>query len=423
MRILGTIFLIVSASFNAIAQGKPNSLLITNVVIHTSDGVIKDGVIGVQGEVFTLVGDSKLVKYNASQFAEKINANGAHAWPGFIALNSTIGLREIDAVRATLDFAEVGLIKPHVRSLTAFNTDSKIIPTVRSNGILLVQSTPQGGLVTGASSTFKMSGWNWEDAVVLEDDGIHINWPTADAINKKKKEKDEDLSYENRRMLKKLFSDAKAYGISTAKEKNLILEALQPILEGSSTLFIHANKSRDIQDAILFKNEYNIQKFAIVGCDECGNHISDLKTNNVQVVLSRLHRLPYKPDIAPEAIFELPAKLVNAGLMVALCYSGDMEAMGTRNLPFTAGTAAAYGLSDAEALNLISLNAAKVLGLDSSYGSIEQGKKAVFFLGKENALDMRTAGADRIWIHGVEVDSGNRQKELYEKYKAKYGIE
>lgn len=423
MRILGTIFLIISFSFNTFAQEKTKSFLITNVIIHTSEGIIENGVIGVVGDVFTLVGDSKLVKYDSNQFEDKINANGAHAWPGFIALNSTIGLREIDAVRATRDFAEVGLIKPHVRSLTAFNTDSKIIPTVRSNGVLLVQSTPKGGWVTGTSSTFKMSGWNWEDAVVLEDDGIHINWPTADAINKEKKEKEEDLSHENRRMLKKLFDDAKAYDRETSKEKNLILEALQPVLNGSATLFIHANKSRDIQDAVLFKKEYDIQKFAIVGCDECESHISDLKKNDVQIVLSRLHRLPYKPDIAPEAIFELPAKLVKAGLTVSLCYSGDMEAMGTRNLPFTAGTAAAYGLSDAEALNLISLNAAKIVGLDSSYGSIEQGKKAVFFLGKENALDMRTAGADRIWIHGVEVDSGNRQKELYEKYKAKYDIE
>ena len=108
-----------------------------------------------------------------------IDIKGKQVYPGFIASNSTIGLTEIDAVRATNDFREVGFINPHVRSLIAFNTDSKVLYTVRTNGILVCQATPRGGLISGTSSVMAMEGWNWEDAVYKEDDGIHLNWPRS----------------------------------------------------------------------------------------------------------------------------------------------------------------------------------------------------------------------------------------------------
>lgn len=411
-------------TLNSFSQVVEGSLLLENVVIHTSGGIIEKGVIGIMGDSIVLAADSRLIKFNKAVYEKVENLEGAHAWPGFIALNSTIGLREVDAVRATLDYAEVGLIKPHVRTLTAYNTDSKIIPTVRSNGILLVQASPKAGMISGSSSLFNLEGWNWEDAVVKSDDGIHLNWPSMSyALSKADTSKRDNKENERLHELNVVFRDAIAYQKEPIKEKkNLILEALQPVLDGSSALYIHANKSRDVQDAVYFAKKYGVKRPVIVGCDDCATEIPLLKENNIPVVLSRLHRLPEKPDMHPSEVFELPAKLISAGITVALSYEGDMEAMGTRNLPFTAGTAQAYGLSETEALNLISLNPAKIVGMESKLGSIEAGKKANFFINKGNALDMRTGGADRIFIQGVEVSTDNSQKLLYRTYLNKYKL-
>ena len=76
-----------------------------------------------------------------ARYNRVIEANGRHIYPSFIAPNSTLGLQEIGAVRATQDDAEVGTFKPHVRSIIAFNTDSEVTPTVRSNGVLMGQIT------------------------------------------------------------------------------------------------------------------------------------------------------------------------------------------------------------------------------------------------------------------------------------------
>lgn len=137
------------------AQEKPNKVLIQNAIIHTEDGIIENGVLGIQGDSIVLVADARTVRIDMSSYGKIIQADGKHVFPGFIALNSNVGLVEIESVRATLDYAEVGLLNPNVRSLASFNTDSRIIPTLRSNGILSVQVCPQSGLISGSSSVFE----------------------------------------------------------------------------------------------------------------------------------------------------------------------------------------------------------------------------------------------------------------------------
>ena len=94
-----------------------------------------------------------------------------------------------------------------------------------------------------------------------------------------------------------------------------------------------------------------------------------------------------------------------------------MEAMGTRNLPFTAGTAVAYGLDMEKAIASISLNTSIILGIEKTTGSIEIGKNATFFISNGDALDMRTNNIELSFIKGVPVDLNNHQKELFKKYK------
>ncbi|MFN4233776.1 MAG: amidohydrolase family protein [Bacteroidia bacterium] len=422
------ILYIVLFTINVFAQ-KPasvqqKSVLLTNATVHVGNGkVLNNAYVGFKNGVITSVGEGEV----PTGFDEVINLQGKHVYPGIIAPNTTLGLREIDAVRATLDYAEVGNYNPNVRSQIAYNTDSKIPPTLRFNGVLLAQITPRGGVISGTSSIMELDGWNWEDATLKADDGIHMTWPRmykntgwwAEPGPSEKNNEQEKAVNE----IKSFFKDAKAYSeLLNVKEQNLKFEAMKGVFDGSKRLYITANSAKEILEVIHFKKEFNIPKVVIVGGTDAWLVTEALKENNVPVILNRVHSLPERTDDAIDLPFRLPYLLQKAGVLFCLNHDGDMEVMGTRNLPFNAGTAATYGLSKEEALAAITLNAAKILGIDNMVGSIEVGKHATLFVSLGDALDIKTNILEHAFIRGKKIDLDNHQKQLYEKYKEKYGI-
>ncbi|MGZ4074598.1 MAG: amidohydrolase family protein [Bacteroidia bacterium] len=425
------IFIILSFFTAIISNAQTKSILIMNGTAHLgTDSVIQNSIIGIKNGKIVLVADAKTANFDKAAYDEVVDATGKQIYPGIIAPNSTLGLFEIESVRATLDYREIGTTLPNVRSLIAYNTDSKIIPTVRTNGILLAQVTPRGGLVSGTSSIVALDGWNWEDAAYKVDDGIHINWPKIvsrkfldeDNIYPGPWEKNKDYVKQTED-LKKLFADAKAYNESnTIIEKNLRFEAMRGIFNGTQTLFIHSNNVKEIVEAVNFAKQFQLKRVAIVGGRDSWMVTDLLKENNISVVVSRVHDLPEHPEDDVDLPYKLPYLLQKAGILFCLNNEGDMEEMGTRNMPFYAGTAAAYGLTKEQALRSITLNTAKILGIDKTTGSIEVGKDANIFISTGDALDMRTNNVTLALIRGVSIDLNNDQKALYEKYKKKYGL-
>ena len=408
------------------APEQTKSILLLNGIAHLGTGeVIENSAIAFKKGKITLAADATRIRLDMSKFDTVIYIKGKHVYPGFIAPNSTLGLKEIDQVRATRDFAEVGSVNPNVRSIIAYNTDSKIIPTVRSNGILLAQITPRSGLISGTSSIVELDGWNWEDAVYKMDDGIHLNWPKMFTSHgwwgePKPNEKNE----KNKKQLtglRKLFEDAKAYNeVKIQKEKNLKLEAMRGLFNGSKTLFIHVNNAKEITQAVNFIVDFGIVKTVIVGGSDSWMVTDLLKKNNIAVVLRRIHRLPSRPGDDIDLPYRIPFLLKEAGVLFCLENSGGMEAMGTRNLPFYAGTAASYGLSKEEALMAITSNTAKILGIDKTVGTIEVGKDATLIVSTGDALDVLTNNIEQAYIRGKAIDLNNHQKALYEKFRKKY---
>jgi len=404
------------------------STLISNATLHIgNDSVIVNSFVGIKEGKIVLVADATTAKIDASAYEIKIEASGKHLYPGIIAPNSTLGLREADAVRASNDYDEVSGILPNIRAAIAYNTDSKIIPTIRSNGILLAQITPRGGLVSGTSSIVKLDGWNWEDALYKVDDGVHINWPRMmtrkydedGGLITTEKNKNYDKQTND---LIKLFADAKAYNSSANSEKNIRFEAMNGLFDGTKNLFIHADNIKEITESIIAFKKAGITKIILVGGKDSWLITDFLKENNIPVIVSKVHDLPERAEEDVDLPYKLPYLLNKAGILFCLNNEGGMEAMGARNIPFLAGTAAAYGLTKEQALKSITLNTAKILGIDKTTGSIEVGKDATLFISTGDALDMKSNNVEKAFINGKEIDLNNSQKELYEKYKAKYEL-
>jgi imidazolonepropionase-like amidohydrolase len=407
------------------AKTQTNSILILNATAHLGNGkVIENSAIGFKDGKIVLVADSKLIRLAKDAYDVTIDATGKHVYPGFIAPNSTLGLVEIDAVKSSDDESEIGDMNPHVRSIIAYNADSKVIETVRPNGVLMAQITPRGGRISGTSSIVQLDAWNWNDALIKENDGIHLDFPS---IYRKSSSKFEPGSVSvNKDYIKQVdeisvfLTNSKAYIAATSKERNLIFEATKGLFDGTQTLFIHANAEKQIIGGIQLAKDNGIKKVVIVGGFEAYKSADLLKENGIGVLLRRVHDLPERDDQDVDLPYKMAKILTDKGIVVGLENSGDMESMNTRNLPFLAGTCAAYGLDKEQALQLITSNTAKLLSIDGLCGTLEEGKDATLFISEGDALDMRTNKLTQAFIQGRSINLETHQTLLNKKYKEKY---
>jgi len=410
--------IVILITLNTMAQ-KP--ILFIGGIAHIGNGeVIENSAISIKEGSFDIVADANLIRIDPTAFDTIIKIYGKHIYPSFIVPNTTLGITEIDAVRASRDFNEIGGINPNIRSLIAYNSDSKITKTIRTNGVLIAQVTPRGGLVSGQSSIMLLEGNNWEDAALKVDDGIHINWPNsyyntgwwAEPGEIKENKKYSKKIYE----LERLFSKAKSY-YSSSKIIDLKMESMRGLFNGSKNLYIHANSANEIRDAIKFFENFKVTNMVIVGGEDALKVSNILLEKNIPVILNRVHRLPKSQDSPVDEPYSQAKKLQDKGILFCLSYEGDMEAMGARNIAFTAGTTIAYGLKYEKAVQSITLNTAKILGIDHLVGSIESTKNATFFISSGDALDMRSNNVEKAYINGKEINLNNHQKELFNKYK------
>lgn len=395
---------------------------IEGATAHIGNGqVIDNSLIMFENGKLVFVGSA------SSKIARKgtvINAKGKHVYPGFIAANASLGLAEVDAVRATRDFDETGSMLPHIRSLIAYNAESRVIESMRPNGVLMAQVAPRGGTISGTSSVMQLDAWNWEDAALKVDNGIHMNFPGSLARGRWWLGEDPalkpDKNYpKNKQSIKDYFNKAKLYLTGDQKEKNIPYEALKGLFDGSQQLFIHVSGQREITDAVNMFKDLGVKKMVVVHGNQAHKVADLLIKNNIPVIIDRAHRVPNDEDDDYDLPFRNAKLLTDKGITVAIGMEGQMERMNTRNLPFYAGTYAAYGLGSEEALKLITGNAAKILGIDDIAGTLEVGKDATLFISEGDALDMRTNMISDAWIQGRKISLETHQTKLWKRYDAK----
>jgi imidazolonepropionase-like amidohydrolase len=352
-----------------------------------------------------------------------------------IALDTALGLKEIGAVRATVDEREVGEFTPDVQSWIAVNPDSELLPVARANGVAYFEPVPQGSVVAGQSALVALDGWTIQEMTVRKPLALHVYWPAMelnttprDQARDKSRWKSLDEQAKERaakfRTLDDFFKEAQAYakakdaagkGQADTLTPDPSWEAMLPFVRGERPLVIHADEVRQIKAAVTWAAT-NHWKIILAGGRDAWRVADLLATNQVPVIFGHVFTQPARDTDAYDVHFRAPEVLRRAGVRVAFTVGGEFAASLAKNLPYEAAQAAAFGLPADEAVKGVTLYPAQLAGVADQLGSIEAGKVATLIALDGELLDLR-ANVKRMWIAGKEVSLESRHTRLYEKYR------
>jgi imidazolonepropionase-like amidohydrolase len=420
----------IPAGLLVAAEG--DSFLLRGAAIHTMAGPqIENGSVLVRNGKIMGVGKN----IAAPKDVKIIDAKGLHVYPGLIDAGTEVGLIEIRAVRETLDLTELGLFNPQLVALTAVNPSSEHIPVTRANGVTTVATLPEGQLISGQVSLIHLDGWTTEEMGLSRTAALHLRIPFVQMTVSRNAGGDEDEAAAprpgttilpfatakqnfDRRMaeLNEFFDQARRY--KQAKEAHdpgfrtdLKLEAMIPVLDGSRPVLTTAIREREIRDAIAFADKQKI-KIILSQSTEAYKVIKEIKDRDIPVILGPTLALPLNEDDPYDRPYTTAADLQKAGIRFAI---GSFAASFSRNLPYQAAQAVAFGLPHDDALRAITKNAAEIWGVGDRIGTIEEGKWADLMITDGDPLEARTQ-IRRLFIKGKPVDLDNKHKQLYEKY-------
>jgi imidazolonepropionase-like amidohydrolase len=412
------------------AQGTTDTYAIRNVRIITVTGpVIESGTVVIANGKIAAVGANASVPSGA----KVIDGKGLSVYPGMIDADTEIGLTEIGSVAGSVDTNEIGDNNANIHVDVAIRPDSSHIAVTRVNGITTALTAPRGGLIAGQSAILNLDGWTAREMVLKSPAAMHINWPGGGggrggefggfgqqrSVTELRREQDRQIE-----SLKRILRDAAAYGDAKdarAKDPNLPkqdvdlkLEALIPVVRGLMPVVINVSLERDIRAAITFVGEMKL-KAIISGGIEAYKVAEQLKARNIPVIVGPVLRMPAKEDDPYDAAFTNAGLLSKAGVKIAFQTNDSAY---SRNLPYHAGMAAAFGLPKEEALKAVTIYPAEIFGIADRVGSIEQGKIANLIVTDGDPLEIRTQ-IKHVFINGREIPLTSRHTELYEKYKAR----
>jgi len=400
---------------------------IVGALVHTVSGgdldnaivILKDGRIAAIGRDVSIPGNATIVK-----------AAGLHLYPGLIDADTVLGLTEIGSVPGSVDVSETGKINPSVHVEVSLNPESELIPVTRANGITHVLTAPRGGIVSGTSALIRLDGWTWEDLTAGAPVAMHVDYPAYPrpagrfgfgpqvSEEDQKKRREADL-----KELRSLVESARAYRQSKAAGSSSLrpdpaLEAMLPVIEGKVPVIVNASEIRQIKDAIAWSRSEGL-RMILAGDGDLGRVADRLKQDDIPVIVGPILSDSFRRDEPYDTAYSLLSRLRDAG--VRFCISnggGGFAASNTRNLPYQAGMAAAYGLPRDEALKSITLYPAQILGVGDRLGSIEVGKSASLMLTDGDPLEIRTKVL-KVWIDGRLADLSNKHQRLFDKYRSR----
>lgn len=405
--------------------GKKGTVAIRNATIYpVTSAPIANGTIVFSNGVITAVGANVAIPAGATV----IDGSGLSVYPGLIDSGTQVGLTEIDSVSGTVDTSELGDLNPNARASVAINPHSNLIPVTRVNGVTNVLTVPEGGIISGQSALIQLSGWTPAEMVVKDPVGMHIRFPRLRSAPFVEVPQEEDAEKEQRKAytrdldkLRDIFRDAQAYGKAASAraadrntrrfDRDVLLEALVPVVEGREPIIVEANLARDIRAALTFADELKLKMILAGGADVVAV-MPELKKRDIPVLLGPILALPPREDDPYDFLFTNAAALNAAGVRFAI---RTTEAHNTRSLPYHAATCAAFGLPKDVALKAITIYPAEIFGVADKIGSLDVGKVANVIVTDGDPLEIRT-NVRRVFIGGEEMPLDSLHTLLYEKF-------
>jgi imidazolonepropionase-like amidohydrolase len=399
-------------------------------IVTVSGPVIEKGTVVVSGGKITAVGAAVEVPAGATV----IDASGQTVYPGLIDGLTTLGLTEIGSVAGSVDTTETGDVNPHAEAWIAVNPHSELLPVARANGITAALAAPAGGLISGQSALLRLAGSTPAALTVKTPVAMHMVYPTGrpafdisrlfeepelktfeERQKDKKKSQEKDL-----KRLANLLEEAKAYGAAQAAAKagripppkpDLPMEALAPVARGEVPVVMRVDAEDDIRGAVKFAEEHGLKLIVAGGLDAW--RVADLLKQKDVAVLASVERLPRRESDPYDAAYANPAALHRAGVRFAIVSD---DASQSRNLPYEAAMARAYGLDAGAALRAITLSPAEIFGVGDRMGAIAVGRDADLFVATGDIMDPRS-GVTHVLVGGQEQSLETRHTRLYEEFK------
>lgn len=411
-RIFLTVNLLLGLVF---APAQAATYAITHAVIHPLDGqgVITQGTLVMRDGKIAALGKDVAVPADA----DVIDAKGRVVTPGFMDAMGYMGLVEVGAVDDTVDAADNN---DHFTAAfdvaPAINPRSTLIPINRIEGITRAVSAPWVGdgetVLAGQGAVIQLGsteGYIVRDpaamfAVLGAAGSAHAGGSRAAALLQLREALLDARDYAAHKRAYEQ-NDRRAYALS-----RLDLEALQPVLAGKLPLVVGVNRASDIEQALKLAQEFKL-RLIISGGAEAWMVKDDIARAKVPVILDPLADLP-------ESFEEVGATLQNAaalnGAGVTVAFSSG-ESHNARNLKQGAGNSVAYGLPYEDALRALTVNPARMFGVEDAYGTLAPGMDADVVLWSGDPLEVTTF-ADQVFIRGKKIPMESRQTKLRDRY-------
>ena len=410
---------------------------IRNATLHPVVGpTIQGGTIFIENGKITSITPNSVDIIDLT-YGKIIDAAGLDVWPGLIDSGSQLGLFEVGSLRETLDASDSAEFQPELRASIALHPDSELIPVARANGILATFVQPTGGVIAGQGAVANLDGWVPTEMLVMDKAALVVNIPRYVAPNPEGRRArgpfgaaanaDPNATRKDKlEAIREQFRQALAYDkvVATARDRHVIaptpdprLAALAPYAKGEKPVVFRAEARIEILDALKVIGDLKL-KGMISGGAEAWKVAEAIKAAKVPVIVGGTLRLPAEPTDPYDSAYANPAKLAEAGVTVVLKSGGSDVGTATRNLPYDAATAVAFGLPEADALRAVTLIPAQILGVADQLGSLEVGKRANLVLTAGHILQPTTE-VKGLFIAGKPLAPESRHTRLYAKYRGR----
>jgi imidazolonepropionase-like amidohydrolase len=397
-------------------------LAVTNArIVSVANPTIERGTIVIRGNKIAAVGADVAVPAGA----KVIDAKGGSVYPGFIETSTDLGLNE-PGVRGMDDVTEMLDFNQNIRTRVEYQADSDAIPIARSNGITTAAVMPSGGILSGDVAVMNLDGWTWEEATVKPSAGIVFSFPAVaggggrgagrgggapggdTSYDELKRRRDQRLE-----QVSSYFARARAYSkAGPNKQTDWMLEALVPVVEKRGKLYTRVGSYLDFDDAVAYAAKENVDMVIITSPFAAAMGVKALAGKNVPVILTEVQSMPQSEDVSHNYNYAAADVLQKAGVKFSFSTGGYDAA---RLLPYQAAQSVAWGLSKDDAIKALTINAAEILGVGASVGSLEEGKIANLFIVDGDPLEI-TTNVKNVIINGRDVSLENKHWLLWQRF-------